>query len=461
MREYEYTIDEAIKNGLSPLDVTPPNTLALYKYFGFRCGRTAELYSPKTDPLPNTLDMYYEWPYPQFIAGDGWNILAVYDPINKELVLYSVADDMETVSLIGGIDELTFGVGTLLEVADFGSYIMMTNGAAIIYRNIAGSSWNLHAGNTTVPLMKTICNFKGQIIGGGILSDWHSCDETFYVWSRIGEANFYPTLRNQEGFRKCPYGGNVQHVRRLNDVVIGYSSKGITQLFPVNEPVVSFGFKELSDSGIVNQGALDGSIQQQIYVDENYRVQKITSEGIKELGYKNYVEQLVGEAIIVQYDPLNKDFYIGNSTKTFLLTPYGMSEIPQHPSAVWKLNGSIYALPETLDDDYYEIVSEAINFGYGGQKTIFTIETDFSPIEDGEVSVDYLDKKGSFISHTYSPVNYEGIGNAIVSSSAFRAKLRFNPIHSTINGSYIKLRYKMTDLRGIRGVYAPPPRGQF
>ena len=31
---------------------------------------------------------------------------------------------------------------------------------------------------------------------------------------------------------------------------------------------------------------------------------------------------------------------------------------------------------------------------------------------------------------------------------------------STIGIDYIKVRYKMTDLRGIRGVYAPPLRGQ-
>ena len=78
-------------------------------------------------------------------------------------------------------------------------------------------------------MMKTICNFKGQAIGGGVISDWHDCDETFYIWGKIGEMDFTPTMRNTEGFRRCPYGGKIIHVRRLDDNVIGYSDKGVSK----------------------------------------------------------------------------------------------------------------------------------------------------------------------------------------------------------------------------------------
>jgi len=346
MREYEWNINKALTKGLSPEPI-PINAEFLYSCIGFRCGKgRIEPHIPLTNPIPNTVDMFYNWPFPQFISGKGYNILVVRDTvINQWDSVYLVSIDHSAVTHIFDIDSLTFGVGTLMEVADFGEYIFMTNGVITIIWNVALNAWQAVPASATIPLMRTVCNFKGQAVGGGVVSAWYDCDETFYVWSEIGYMSFLPTETNEAGYRRCPFGGTVYHTRRINDFVIGYSSKGVVMMNPVNDPAPTFGFEEMSDIGLINQGAVNGNLKRHVYVGEDYILRDISIQGdlikkhiVRELGYQYYMKQLAGEDIIVSYNPSNGDFYIGNSIKTFLLSANGLTEVTQHPSAVWRSN---------------------------------------------------------------------------------------------------------------------------
>lgn len=461
MREFELNIDEALKKGLAPEAVVPLNSQWLYECLGFRCGRLGlEAFVEGSNPLPSSLDMYYNWPFPQMLMGDAWNILVIRDSVSDEDILYSVSNDMSTVTHIFTLDTLTFPKGDLMEVADFGEYVFMTNGAMLLYWNVAGF-WNVLTGLSTIPLMNTICNFKGQGVGGGVRSTWYDCDQTFYVWSKIGSMDFTPEQDNEAGYRRCPYGGTVYSTRRLGDGVVGYSSKGVTLLHPVADPSVTFGFKKLVPIGIINKGAMNGDENEQVYVGTDLVVRKITKEGVQELGFKHLMDNLDDEDIIVSFDKSKRDFYIGNSEKTYLLSQYGMTEIQQHPSTVWRIDpDEVHMLPDTVDTFYPLITSEAFDFGYKGQKTIQTIETDAFLMEDPYAAVDYAFDQVVWGSTNFSPINNMGIATIPAAGNLFRAKVRFDSVYNLFRIGYIKARYKMTDLRGIRGVYAPPPRGQ-
>jgi hypothetical protein len=406
--------------------------------------------------------MYYDWPFPQFFVGDTFHILVIRDTVNMQDSVYSVSADHLTITHIFDVDELTFGKGTMMEYADFGEYAFMTNGVIMLYWNPTLVAWIPIIASATIPMMRTVCNFKGQAIGGNIVSAWHDCDETFYVWSKIGSMDFTPDENNEAGYRRCPYGGTVYNVRKLGDFVVGYSSKGVVLMAAVNDPATTFGFREMSPIGLINQGAINGNSDHHIYVGEDYILREVTKDGVKELGYQSFIEQLAGEDIIVSYDPSKNDFYIGNSTKTFLLSSTGMTEILQHPSTVWKSNKMSYMLPETVDSDLPLITSEPIDMGYAGQKTIATIETDAMVVDEAEAGVDYTHDNASWNLATYKPMNNQGVAAIIASGNAFRASLRFAAIYNNTRISYIKVRFKMTDLRGMRGVYAPPTsfRGQ-
>ena len=473
MREYELIIDKALKKGLSPERSIPINDDWLWQALDFRIGRNdLEGYDRTTeDPLAGRVDMLYSWPFPQWISGERYNFLIIRDSIvNMEDRVFLVADDY-TVTHIFDVDVLTFGLGTMMEVADFGEYAFMTNGVIMIYWDVGLADWQEIVASATIPMMRTVCNFKGQAVGGNIVSAWHDCDDTFYVWSRIGEMDFTPTLRNEEGYRRCPYGGTVYHTRRLGDHVVGYSSKGITLLSPVTSPAATFGFTELDDVGLINQGAIDGDIRRHVYVGTDYVIREIALQGdfvkkydVKELGYYRYIEDLGdAEPIIVKYDRIKKDFYIGNSEKTYLLSPYGLTEVTQHPSALWTMSSDdkdVVMLPNTLDGREPMLATTVFDMGYRGQKTIFSIETDALLTFNPEVTVGWMSTLAVWGYSNTVPLNNEGIACIIASGNEFMVQIScdFVAVDSPIK--YIKVRYKMTDLRGIRGVYAPPIRGQ-
>jgi len=463
VREYELVIDEALKKGLSPEKAMIFNSPYLQRCLGFRCNRSnLEAAIEGSNPLAGEVAFYYDWPFPQFITGNGYNILVIREStVNLEDIIYEVSEDLGTVTHMFSIDELTFGVGTMMEAADFGDYLFMTNGVVMIYRNTVTDTWVAATTHANIPMMRTICNFKGQAVGGNIVSAWHDCNERYYVWSKIGSMDFTPDDMNTAGYRRCPYGGIVRNVKRLGDSVIGYSSKGITGISPVSQPAPTFGFTELDDTGIINQGAVDGDLYRHVYVGTDLIVRQITKEGIKELGYEKWMDEIDNEDIIVKFDKANKDFYIGNSKKTFLLSPYGMTEVRQHPSALWREDeDEAYMIPETVDLDLPLITTEVIDMGYKGQKTISVIETDAMIVEDPEAAVDWANDLTTWGYGSFTPINNMGIASITASGNAFAVSLRFGDIYPITTIGYIKARYKMTDLRGIRGVYAPPLRGQ-
>ncbi len=455
MREYELIIDEALRKGISPVRATPFNAQVLRTCYGLRVGLAGlEHYSEKENPLDISLS--YSWPFPQFITGDRYNLLIVRDSINHVDTIYSVSDDHSSVNYLTSIPKVTYGEGTLMEVADFGKFAFMTNGVIMMMYNSSFDTWDLVTSSTTIPMMRTVCNFKGQLVGGNVVSDWYDCGSSHYVWSKIGQANFVVDRYNLAGYRRDPYGGEVYHTRRLGNSVVGYSSEGIVMMSPVSDPAPTLRFDELSNVGLKNMGAMNGDFDQQVYVGEDNIVRRITEKGIEELGYESYVELL--DEVIVQYDKKYKDFYIGDELTTYLLSPSGMTLIPQHPSAVWRKNKNTYMIPDTVNNYKSIIVTRPFDMGYAGQKTIFSIETDLVGVENAEVAVDYYSDQINYSSTPYRQLNDQGTTSFIVSGNAFVFRLRFDPDDMRIG--YIKVRYKMTDLRTIRGVYAPPPRGQ-
>ncbi len=460
MREYELIIDEALKNGLSPEGKLPFNNQFLYECLGFRIGKAGlEAHKLLDNPLPLALDIHYNWPYPQMLTGELYNIFVVRNLLTNTDYVYSVSDDMATVTLIATLPFATYGTGTLMEAADFGEYVFMTNGVVMIYWNPETSAWVRITASTEIPIMRTICNFKGQAVGGNVVSSWYDCDETFYVWSMIGCFKFIPELSNEAGYKRCPFGGVVYHTRRLGDNVIGYSSKGITLITPSCDPAATYGFKEMEDIGLINKGAMNGNLFRHVYVGEDYILREVTQEGIKQLGYQWLMEQLTSSDIIVSYEPSNKDFYISDGVRTFLLSPNGLSEVMQHPSAVWRRSNTSYMIPDADDGLEPLITSWPFDFGYRGQKTNYVIESDVNNFDSAQAAVDYLLNQ-IWTESTFIHMNEQGISTNIAVGNAFRYKLKFDSVEGDFSIGYIKARYKMTDLRGIRGVYAPPLRGQ-
>ncbi len=489
MREFYTTIDEALLKGLRPETRIPRNSQFLHECLGFRIGKMAIEGIPFLyNPLPLGLDVHYNWPFPQFLKQESWKILVVRNNIAMEDRVYSL-DSTYTATHIFDIDQLTFGQGTLMELADFGEYAFMTNGVIMIYWDPTLATWLETVALATIPMMRTVCNFKGQMIGGGVQSVWHDCDEKSIVWSKIGSIDFTPDEYNTAGYRRDPFGGEVYHVRRLGDSVIVYSSGGVTEMIPVSSPTATFKFKELHNVGLKNRGAVNGDLKQHVFVDiENNiwslsiggtlsasRAGTLTSKsGLKKLGYREYVEELdatygagIAQPVIITFDPDLQDFYISDGTSSLLLSPNGLTNYPYPVSAVWyddEDDHGLSGLPETPDPATHAplVATHDIDMGYRGQKTIFSIEIGGGALVDVEVAVDWrMNQMLGYTRTDFVPVNNEGIASIIISGIEFRIVVKADAfIRDVSELDYITARWKMTDLRALRGVYAAPPRGQ-
>ena len=130
MREFELIIDEAFKKGLSPLYTPPTNSQYFWECLGFRVGKEGlDAYKPLDDPL-SYLAPDMVWPFPQVITGDGYAVLVVRDALTGYDTAYSISEDHETVTELFTSMPVVHDA-TLLEAADFGKYIFMTNGASM------------------------------------------------------------------------------------------------------------------------------------------------------------------------------------------------------------------------------------------------------------------------------------------------------------------------------------------
>ena len=463
MRELYVKIDEALNNGMRPEDHSPRNAPFLYDCFGVRVGKVGlEELEALVNPIPDTVDMHYDWPFPQFLKSEEYRLLVVRDEILGGDAIYSLNEDYSTATFVDLVDELTYGQGTLMEVADFGRYVFMTNGVAMLYYDIALAAWAIKTSIATIPMLRTVCNFKGQMIGGCVLSNWPAvepqCDEKFIVWSDIGSVNFIPDRKNTAGYRRDPYGGEVYHVRRLRDHVVVYSSQGITRMYPVGKPSATFGFKELHDTGLVNRGAMGGGLNEHVFVDSDYFVWKVEENQINKLGYQEYMEELDAGDVVVNYNADKGDYYISDGVTTFLLSPKGLSRHTEEVSAAW-FDRSLYGLPASTEDVKPYIVSDVIDMGYRGQKTIFSVEVSG---DEAEVAIDYRYKTSEDFQRTnFVPTNNEGVVSIIAAGIEFRVVAKSTELaYYQFDLDYIIARWKMTDLRGLRGIYAPPPRGQ-
>lgn len=218
----------------------------------------------------------------------------------------------------------------------------------MIYWDVGISDWHEIVASPTIPMMRTVCNFKGQMIGGCVLSAWHGCDETFVVWSKIGEADFTPDKRNEAGFRRDPFGGEIYHVRRLGNYVVIYSSKGITRMIPVSSPAATFGFEELHDVGLINRGAVGGNLKEHLFVDVDNFVWKLNEGGLTKLGYQEFVDNLTYGDILVHHNSNKEDFYISAASAPVTAVPTSLAPTTIVTTAPPTTTQPTTVLPTTL-----------------------------------------------------------------------------------------------------------------
>jgi hypothetical protein len=189
--------------------------------------------------------------------------------------------------------------GGLWSVADFGDYILFTNGEVNLVRNPTTGIFTTDNG-TVFPLARCICAHRGRLILGGpkkypTLSGDHS---NWVAWSDINNLKFVSSAeldqarQNLSGYMPMPWQGDVLRVATMGDKVIAYGDNGITALSLAS---TTYGQIPVYDVGIQSQGAMttngkadDGAIH--YFVDKTGWLYKMAGNlEIDRLGYKEFL----------------------------------------------------------------------------------------------------------------------------------------------------------------------------
>jgi len=446
MRESEYIIDnEALKAGLIAHRASTENSPGLEELMNLRCA-SGGLVPVRKLPIFSDLGDY--WPAPKILSGPSHDILVDIDDADTAR-FYTIQEDL-SLTLIQSVGSVTPLMHHLPDMADFEEFIVVVGDFGVLHGTPdTGYTYSSDA-LANIPLARTCCNFRGQLVLGSITSDWYGCGESSVAWSRIGEVDCTPTPNNEAGFMPIKDAGTVLKVRPSASGVLVFGDTGVFLLPPVSSPAPTFGKNKISSMGVLTREAVDGDELEYVFVGVDKNIYKIDSEGLHSLGYYRYIKDLESSDIKVRFDKLEREYYISDGVRCFLLTSNGLSEIGQIVGELLSSGGLTYGVLDESDAvDEWWIRTGPVDFYQRGMKTLMMVDSD---VDDAYVSVLVKNKGGDYISSPVIKMNPWNATTHMITGQVFKVMLE-GDLTPDVLPSYVKIRWKMVDFRSIRGRY--------
>ncbi len=469
MREFEYVFDQGLLSGVRTSSRSRMRGQQVIEAYNMRVSedglepyKSIEFADSFSNPVTpsDVIDITDTSP----LIFNNSIITLVFGHAGTDAKLYFINENGDLILTKAGI-----GSGELTSCADFGEFAVLAGELGMIEAEIPtgyGSHphTTFHTGTFTMPHVATCCNFRGQFIGGNVLSDWgdwESLGSTYVVYSDIGSINMTPGQSNIAGNVYIPTPHDIVKVLSLRDHVIVYTTGDIWALTPVVDPAPTFKLTPIANVGILNPLAAAGNEHNHVIVDHLGLVW-IIDETLKpkKLGYKEFFQDYASEIMVV-FDPATDEWRINCNGGAYLLTKFGLSTCYQRVSGICYNDSYYWCIGTESSDRCGRIVTDAMDFGYRGIKTIHGVELDIDNAQRVTVGIDRrFNQSGKFKRSRQFRLNSLGQMAVPQSGTDFRAVVEFSDYRNA-ELDYIKLRYKMSDMRGLRGVYSPKPRGQY
>ena len=460
MREFEARFREGLLKGLRVEANNPRYNESLVECYNLKPHRFGLVpFEPlEADPTGHTEAC---WPYVQFFAGAKFFVYAC----GKDVYVYDHFLNLkQSITVIPG-DRWCF--------ADFGDYFIMVNGLQVVQIDPDG---NLEAFvlTETIPRCLTLCNYRGQLFGGGVKTDWYEKDENSAIWSRIGRVDFTINHDNESGFIRLPTVGNILRCMVLGNHVIYYGTTGV---YAVSPETTNLKLTHLFNRGIKWKANVDGDETQHLMVSDDGTLYKIHPDlKIERLGYREWISRLNLDWTVVSYDSRLREFYICDvwcreqvvrceeiDYKCYLLNDYGLCSVHQYPTSIAVVDGVSYG---TFIDNYdhsFSVETDTFDFNQRSLKTIMVME--FAGNYSGNIMArlkwqdTYRVGQDYFKQRPFKRLNPQGILTLPTSGMDFRISFYGADYEMVDNLDYIITRVKLTDRRMIRGMYATTESG--
>ena len=283
---------------------------------------------------------------------------------------------------------------------------------------------------------------KGQSVTNDNKSNWVG-------WSKIGEADFTIDEVNDAGFRPMSWSGYVYNVMKLDKNVVIYGSGGVTLAIPVNSPMATFGFKELSNVGVKNKTAMAGDEFVHYYIDIIGNLCRVSTNGIEVLGYEEYLLPLVNP--VLTWDKPERRLYISSESTGYIYNEGALTGGYANLTGLYRSKSNLNSVSsDTVIADPVEVVTDIIDFRRRGLKSIEIMQLGLDAEVEVYVAVDYKYRKDEdFKTTQWYIVNNDGVAHPRIAGEEFR--FRFKTIdHGSFDLSYVNVGYKFIDHRFTR-----------
>ena len=404
-KEFAIKLD-GVEKGLRPRAYMPRNSIQTVKHMNTRCGEFGlETYEPLAEVISgtdlfNTYGVSVNSPNPQFIKGQEVIYLADKNRLFTINFTAGTLTEIDVHRYRTPEATITVEAGHSWQFIDFGSAWMMVNGTAALFKMNPQTGMPYDVGDydyvygTNSRNINAGLEFQGRMMIGGFdsttlnsswISFWNTLsnkhdygleyeyelDANMVMWTTVGAIDmfwlWYPEMlktslventgydvddpivmdmvrRGDAGFAVMPFKGAVLHMKRLGDSVVVYGEDGAAIMKPMVEPIPTFSVVKLDIPGLMNTGALNGDKNKHVLIDKEGYVWEVTEEGPTRVDYHEWITEIDDDDVIVSYNKVLGDFYITNGARTFLLSPYGMTEISQVIMSTVYHNGQVYGV---------------------------------------------------------------------------------------------------------------------
>lgn len=281
----------------------------------------------------------------------------------------------------------------------------------------------------------------------GIYAEWYilAATKNWVMWSKIGEASFEIDRTNEAGSRPMDWSGYAWQVRQLDKVAVIYGSNGITVMTPVKEPAATFGFNDISQVGLKSPNALATTKHVHFFITSKGELWKLSKEGTEKLGYDEFLAPMSNP--ILSFDELEQRLFISDGTNGYVY----QDGLGGGYATLTGITDSHVAASDELAVIPFSLMTDMIDMGQRGIKTITCVEIGISTIQPLYAALDYRYSKGEdWRTSPWVLVNLEGHARIQIAGVEFRVRLK-QETYDEVRIDYINLRHQRPDKRFIRG----------
>lgn len=277
----------------------------------------------------------------------------------------------------------------------------------------------------------------------------------FVAWSKIGEATTVIDRTNQAGYAPMEWPGWAFVAKQLEDMIVVYGDNGITLMYPVNDPIPTFGFRTISRVGLLGSRSVAGTDFMHYFITSLGDLWKITKKGPELLGFKEFLHPLASP--VLSYDELEDRLFIADGVTGYVYD----DGLGGGYATLSSVSAGLYGSADTLAGIPCSIMTDTVDLGHRGIKLVTFVELGTDSTENLYVAVDFrYSKAETWRTSAWAVVNPEGVAFVNVAGVEFRIRIK-QTVYDEIRLDYINVRHKRTDKRFLRGpLYEQPDTGE-